>query len=192
MSWRCALLAAAGVLVGASLARADLRPPGPAPKTSPLTVRLNEYAKQPTLIVPRTAGGPRGRGALDGVDDEGGIGDARPRLHLVAAGLALALGLTCGGLWLVRKARGPGGKALMLLAGAGVLTAVASLTANPPPPPRPPEDPRPSLYKGQVQVEVDPRANGYELVVTKEMLDALLKAAKKNDGGAIPPAAKPE
>jgi hypothetical protein len=196
MTGRIAVLAALVGVAVAGRATADLAPrPNPAQpaikQTAPLTVEIDPAAKEPRLVVPRQLIFPRPGFAPRGParppeQEQADAGPELPRLHLVAAGLALALAVSSGGLWLARRGR-VSGRGLMVVAGAVVLSGAAAVWANvgiPRPPANPVPGPAPApaaLFSGQVTVEVVPQGDSIRLIGTRDMIDKL----------KAPPAANP-
>lgn len=158
---RTLLVAAFGLSLIPSSARADLAPPVPPAKDVKFVVELDEKAKSPKLIVPQNLttvrvrprpGGPGAAppkaGALppakDGnnlsyieieSDDETPLTQPRNNNHLMIAGVALTLALGFGGVWLVRRQGRSGMRGLaLLIAAGGTLAASTIVWANVPPP----------------------------------------------------------
>jgi hypothetical protein len=162
-------------------ARADLRPPprpaAPGLRAGPqdvkLVVEIDDKAKQPRLLVPRNLLVNPG-GAVPGARP----GRAGASLPTAAAGLALALGLMSGGVWLARRG---GRRALAAAAGALVLLGLggvlwADIPAGPRPRPKPVRAPEvvglPAgvQLSGKLTLEIVPRGDSLKLVVSKSML----------------------
>ena len=100
------------LLLSASVVLGDEAPPRPRPAreapaaaakeaTQGLVVEFDASAPTPRLQIPKKLLAAQANPAPDSRD--GARGDARPSyLPTIMAGLALTLGLVCGGLWLVR------------------------------------------------------------------------------------------
>jgi hypothetical protein len=181
MTGRLAVLAAFGLLAVAERAAADIPPPPPPRQTVTVTIEIDENAKEPRLLIPRQLVTPRG-----GVgrprppeEEQADAGPALPRLHLIAAGLALTLAFTSGGLWLVRRGR-VSGRAMMIAAGAVVLAGAAAVWADVgfPRPPRPNPPPAPVapttiLLSEPVTVELVNQGDTIRLIGTKAMIEKI-------------------
>lgn len=183
---------AAGLIVPS--ARGDLAPPVPKPKKIAIKVEVDENAKESRLLIPQGTvftrpprpipGGPKAippqaeppkvdKAELAG-DEEFIVEEPRSNnLHLAIASVALALGLTFGGLWLVRKRSGH--RLALLLAAGATLTAGGIVLGNagPPrnfakePPPSPPAN-QAVAFDGEVSFEIVPGGAGpARLVLTK-------------------------
>jgi hypothetical protein len=171
-------------------------PPPPAAKDAKMIVELDPNAKEARLIVPRSVS--LRRGALD-TNDDTRVTEAEPagHNHIVIAGLALALSLACGGLWLVRKNRlNSTGLALLLVVVAGVAgSAIVLANAPPPTSPRPlPPQPAPvanlvKLFDGKIKIETPAEGDTIKLVVPPDMLAGMAKEGLKANtpGNALPP-----
>jgi hypothetical protein len=149
---RIVMLAVIGLGLGwASQAGADIPPPLPQGKESVrVKVEVDENAKGPRLVIPNgvfTAPRVRPRiqpksepkGALE-PENMDGVADndpqEQPRHHLLIAGLAMALSLGLGGMWLLRK-NGKGTVGLMLLIAAGATLSIGAVVWANAAPPRP-------------------------------------------------------
>lgn len=196
-----AVLAALAFGLIPSTGKADIPPPVPAPKQVKFTVEVDEKAKASKLVVPSSLVNPRfrprpGLPKVDGkenlaileydVEDETVPHPANNRNHLMFAGVAFALALASGGVWLARRNRMNGrGPALMLVAGSTL--AVGTLVyANAPPPAGPP--PRkevvllPVAFNGNVTLEVVPAGDTIKLVLDKDTYESIKKDPKKPEG----------
>ncbi|MFL5340139.1 MAG: hypothetical protein ACJ8F7_08300 [Gemmataceae bacterium] len=155
--------------------------PIPQPGQSKFVVEVDAKAKEARLVVPR---GLVGRAGLD-VDGEDRLAGSGPRTAPVVAGVALALGMTCGGLWLVRRHRA-GARSVALLIATGTLLAGGALVwGNAAPPPREPA--LPQLYDGKITVEVAAGGDTIKLIVAPGLLTKLGK--QPAPGSPAPPGA---
>lgn len=171
--------------------RADLAPPKPVVgKPAPFVIEVDEKAKEPRLIVPEDL--IPGLRADVGLENEGrraGIGDLPGRT--LVAGLALALAVAFGGLWVVRSRFQPGSRYLagavvaLVALGAGTALVLAN-AAPPPPPPRPGQVELPVAFRGKVVLEKHARGNSIRLIVNSDTLK------KMTEEKAKPPAAPPK
>jgi hypothetical protein len=181
-----ALALTALALAGAP-ARADKtpvpRPPRPQPAGPKLVIEVDEKASEARLIVPAGAGVPGGPGAAPGSTPEGEHGAGN--FPAIMTGIALALTLAFGGLWLVRRRSGGAAKLLALaVAGLGLTGAAlwADIPVGPRPPrPRPPADPPkplPALLKlDSVKVEFQGKSDTVRLIVSPEIKAELAEKA---------------
>jgi len=153
------------------LARADVGPPRPKEPAFPLVIEADPKVAEAKLIIPKKMLGTL-KGALDseGADR---YGSTVSPAHTIIAGAALALALTFGGLWLVRK--GPGGaRSLSLLIGAVTFLGIGALAFANSGPPRPIEKPR----WDKVVIEVVDNGDEVKLVVNKAKLAKALEEKK--------------
>jgi len=205
MRGRIWLLALLLLPLGWLPARADIpprprpNPPAPVPIPAPapskevnVVVELDPNAKEPRLIVPRSI--VTKRGALDTADDTRLTdADSPSQRHIIIAGIALALAVACGGLWLVRKNRLNGTGLVLLLAMIAGMAGGAIALANPPPPPTPPKPVPPpavnlvKLYDGKVKVETPAEGDAIKLIISPEMLAGMAKEGLKVNQPANPP-----
>ncbi len=155
--------------------RNDPRPPDAGPPLSPPNVPLPGL--QPLSNAVPSPGGPSAAGA-----------PAAPRPaeqntnHLLIAGVALTMGLGCGGVWLLRRpgATSVRGAALLIASGV-VLFGSAILWANGAPPPRPPavgSIDLPVLADGKMTLEVVTEGDSIHVILDKETYAKLQKATK--------------
>ncbi len=125
-TWPC-LLALLPLLWSPAAVRADIPAPRPKGVEAPLVVMIDDNARQPRLQVPRKLLGTLKASADSPEDTQTGTAGL-PHLHTVMAGVALALALAFGGLWLVRHRGHFGGRGLALFLGmvlcGGIGTAV--------------------------------------------------------------------
>jgi hypothetical protein len=200
-----AVAAAFGLSLLPSSARADLAPPVPPVKDVKFVVEVDDKAKAPKLIVPQNLTTvrirPRPGGAVPpkavppGKDDKGGEQlsyielessdntpiEPAPRNpnHLMIAGVALALSLGFGGVWLIRRQGRMGTPALAIMLAAGGSLAVTTLVwanAAPPPVKPPPAKERvllPVAFNGNVSLEVTVGGDTIRLVLDKETYEKL-------------------
>jgi hypothetical protein len=166
MSVRLPLSCLAVLTLAYTPARADIPVPPP-PADVKFKVEVDEKAKGPVLRVPENLVAPRAGG--------------RPKLadnHLMIAGVALALGLGLGGVWLVRRP-GRGTRGLALLIAAGGVLAVSSVAWANQAAPKPPVPPAlPTAFDGKVRLEVVEAGDTIRLIVDKETYEQMKKDLK--------------
>jgi hypothetical protein len=203
---------AVGLGVFAATAKADLAPPVPPPAEVKIKIELDENAKVPQLIIPLNTTQPRrgprpvpGKkdtvpptapppgGAKPEADQDIALDDllvelpteATPttqRHHVLIAGLALALSLSFGGLWILRRSGRGSTRALVLFVAAGATLAGSTVAwANAPPPrdPRPPVALLPTLLDGKVNLQITlAQGDTIRLVLDKESYEKLKEKPK--------------
>ncbi|HLW68845.1 MAG TPA: hypothetical protein VKS79_26270 [Gemmataceae bacterium] len=195
MRMRAFYMAALLLPLSWTVAYADIAPkprptpapiPNPAPvqsKDANLIVQVDPNAKEARLIVPRSL--LNRRAGLD-VDDGTRLteADGRSNRHVIIAGVALALAMSCGGLWLVRRNRlNNSGLMVCLAVSAGLIVGTVALAnARAPSPAPPPPQPAPvanlaKLFDGKIRVETPADGDSIRLVVNQEMLDKIVKGA---------------
>jgi hypothetical protein len=196
---RIVLLAVIGLGLGLTApARADLAPPLPPNKESvAIKIEVDEKAKGPRLLLPhgafvpgRVRPGPKGelpRESEDGIAENERQG--RPDSHIVIAGVAVALSLAFGGMWLVRRnGKGSVSGLALLIATAAMLTIGAVVWANGAPPPirkDPAKVPNyPVALEAKTSVEFFYGQEPIRLILDKESFEKLKKGELKQ-----PPAA---
>jgi hypothetical protein len=175
---------------------ADIPPPlPPAKQAVAIKIEVDEKAKGTHLVLPsgvftapRVRPQPNGipQGALDqpGADGVAANDDeTQPRIHMVIAGIALAMSLACGGLWLARRQGKGSARGLTLLVAAGASLMVGAIAwANPPAPPRPPAPAKqpaanlPIAYEGKVDVDFVGGQEPVRLILDKETFESLKKS----------------
>lgn len=193
---------AIAALFGLSLvppaARADLAPPPPAAKEVKFVIELDEQAKGSKLIVPQNLVNPRVRPGPGGapkegkeglavleyeVEDDVAVGGVRNRNHLMMAGVAFALAMGFGGIWIVRRGgRSAARELALLVAAGGILTASTVVWANVAPPPKPVEKKDvllPVAFDGKLTLEMVRGGDTIRLVLDKDAYDAIKKGPKK-------------
>jgi hypothetical protein len=169
MSVRLPLACLAVLALAYTPARADIPVPPP-PADVKFKIEVDEKAKGPVLRVPENLVAPRAGGR-----PKGPLADN----HLMVAGVALALGLGLGGVWLVRRpGRGTRGLALLIAAG-GVLAAGSVAWANQAAPKPPVPAPLPIAFDGQVRLEVVAAGDTIRLIVDQETYEQMKKDLKK-------------
>jgi len=207
MSFRFALLLVIGFGLALSRdARADIPPPLP-PAKHAVTVKIevDENAKGPKLIIPNQVFmPPRGRplpprnapkselnqqGETDTITED----STQPKNSLLVVGLALALSMAFGGMWLLKR-NGKGSMrsfGVLIAVGAG-LTIGAAVWANAPPPPLR-ERPAPNIpvsYPTALEVKADVEfiygAEPVRLILDKESYEKLKKGELKMPEKATP------
>jgi hypothetical protein len=201
---RIAILTCVGLGLGLpGTVNADIPPPLPPAKQSvAIKIEVDEKAKGPRLVIPsgvftppRVRPGPKGvpQGAVDqpGADGVAANDDeTQPHIHMVIAGIAVAMSLSCGGLWFVRRQGKGSARDLALLIAAGTsLTIGAVAWANPPAPPRPPVPSKqpavnkiaamPIAYDGKVDVDFVGGQEPVRLILDKESFEKLKKGDLK-------------
>lgn len=160
------------LLTIAPSARADLAPPVPKEPTYPLVVEAGPKVQEARLIIPQKMLGK----LKSSLDEEGGdaYGAAGGRMHTIIAGAALALALTFGGLWLVRRGPTGGSRNLaMLISAVAFLSIGAAVWADRRPAPKP-EVPR----TDKVLIEITDKGDEIKLIVNKAKLAKLLEEKK--------------
>lgn len=196
-------IAVLGVYLMPASVRADLAPPVPPVKEVKFVVEVDEKAKAPKLIVPQnlTTVRVRPRPLPPGKDKNGNeqltyieveSGDepatqqpATNRTHMVITGVALALAISLGGLWLVTRHGKAASRGLAILiavtATLGVTSLVLANAAPPPPPPQPPRERMilPIAFDGKVNLEVTVGGDTIRLVLDKETYDKLKEKPKE-------------
>lgn len=215
-------LLVAGLTISAGLAKADLAPPVPEPKSVPVKFYYDEKAKEsrvqipmgytltrvrpvprPGLVAPpiepapgkqspQNSPTPRGNPAKpDGEIQEdlsfndwqaegtfSPDSDSKNSNHLMIAGMALTMGLGCGGVWLLRR---PNSSSLAgiaaLLASGAVLGGSTLIWANAPPPRKPlePKIDLPMLAEGSIKFEMVARGETINIILDKATREKLLK-----------------
>jgi hypothetical protein len=164
--------------------------PGPIPKYNimGLDIEIAEGARVARLLVPRQR--------LNILEIQGTFAKALPnegnsktitppRFAVIAAGAALTLGLTLGGLWLVRYRGHFTGRGLLVLITVVSLTGVGSATlwANAPPPTRFVRDLTPvdfqfipgNKFAGKVVVETLEEGDRLKLILNRSLFAKLLE-----------------
>jgi len=152
----------------------------------PFVVEVDEKAKEARLQIPRKLL-PNQRAALDNEEQDPRTGSGVSRLHTIVAGIALALALTLGGLWMVRQGGHFKGHGLALVLGAlaflslgGVVWANAAVPRDIPPAPE--KVVLPEGVKGQVVVEVVEKGDAIKLILPPSMLSKpVLKPELKHE-----------
>lgn len=168
-AWMFAALLLA--LVFAPFARADVPAPPPKEPTYPLVIEAYPKVAEGKLIIPRKMLGEM-KGALDNEGSDR-YGSTLPALHTIIAGMALAMALAFGGLWLVRK--GPGGtRSLALLIGAVAFLGIGALAFA---------DRRPAPVPAanrwdKIVIEVTDKGDEVKLIVNKQKLSKALEEKK--------------
>ena len=181
------LAAALLCLFLAGLAQADLPGPRPRPRpapvqplppepkvpTYPLVLEVRADVAEAKLEIPRKMLGMlKGELQLEEANPPAIAGT--PRLHTIIAGSALALGLSFGGLWLVRRGQ-VSGRTLGLVAGATLFLGIGAAVwadrapARPRPAPQinaPPRSPR----MNNVVIEVVDKGDAVKLVISADKL----------------------
>jgi hypothetical protein len=189
-------------------ARADLAPPVPPVKEVKFVVEVDEKAKAPKIIVPQNLttvrlrprpipGPPKANPPakddkeeltyLEVESDVAAPTEPTPknRDHLMIAGVALALSLGLGGLWLVRRQGRNATRGLALLIAAGGTLGISTLVwANAPPPPIKPPPAKevfvlPIAFDGKVNLEVTVGGDTIRLVLDKDTYDKLKEKPKE-------------
>jgi hypothetical protein len=188
------LLAMVGFGLGwAGPARADIPPPLPTAKESvTVKIELDEKAKGPRLLIPNGVFTPRrvrpGPKTELPQDSQDGIAENEPRnrpdSHIVIAGVAVALSLAFGGMWLVRR-NGKGsmsGLALFITTGALLLVGAVAWANRPPPSLPPKERPvkkddasYPVALEAKASVEFFYGGEPIRLILDKESFEKLKK-----------------
>jgi hypothetical protein len=180
------LLAAFGVGLIATAARADIPPPAPPPQDVKFVIELDEKAKGPVLYIPVSMtkvrfrpGGPKerpptaqppGKEPLAILEYEEDVPTPRNPNHLMIAGVALTLAFGLGGVWLVRRQGRWATRGLALLVAAGGTLAVSTIVwanAAPPPPPGPRAAVLPVALTGEVRLVVPLEGDTIRLVLDK-------------------------
>ncbi|WP_020470376.1 hypothetical protein [Zavarzinella formosa] len=102
--------------------------------------------------------------------------------HLMIAGVALTMGLGCGGVWLLRRPDASTLRGVVLLVASGVVLCGSTLLwANAPPPVRPPVVGKidlPILSDGKMKLEVLQGGDTISIILDKETYAKLQKEAK--------------
>lgn len=168
----------AGLLI-ATPVWGDRAPPArvaaPPQNGAPLVIQVDPTAQQARLMIPKEMLAKLRADA--GAEPKSGFAG----LHTVVAGLSLAMALAFSGLWLARHRGQFGGKALVLIVGAGTSLLVggaAMVWADVAPRPRPPQ-PVPAVANGNVIIDVVDKGTEVKLIITREQL-------LKLNGGAQP------
>lgn len=193
------LLAVFGLGLGLiGQARADIPPPlPPAKEAVTVKIEVDEKAKGPRLVVPngvftsprvrpfpKKPDAPKGALEQEGADGiAGNEPDELPRHQVMIAGVALAMSLGFGGLWLVRRnGRGSIGGLSLLIAAVATLSIGAVVWANGAPPPnlfkeRPVKkiESFPVALEGKASVEFVYGGEPVRLILDKESYEKLKK-----------------
>jgi hypothetical protein len=167
-------------------------PPKPdrAPSAVPFVIVVEDGAKEPRLEIPRQVLSTL-RASGDGNEGDTRRAEGLPRLHTIIGGLALALSLTLGGLWLVRsRRRFTGTGPALLLAAIAIATVGGTLLANLPPPVEPkPTTPGVPLAD-QVAVQVVDHGDAIRLVGSQKQLGGLMEKGQAGKGTQPAPGEK--
>jgi hypothetical protein len=165
------LPALTALLFCAAPVTADIAIPPERPKperSAELAIEVDAKAERPKLVIPLRALVQRGQ-------EEPPVAQADPAANTRTwvAGLSMAVAVTLGGVWFVRR-NGPGGvaKLAVVLAVGGSLAVGTWVYANaaPPPPPKPEAG---SLFDGPVDVEIANDGDKIRLVLDAETLKKL-------------------
>jgi hypothetical protein len=157
--------------------RANEAPPRPDPKpaaekAAPLTIEIDDKAKEPKLVIPRKLLGAWG---APGKQERSEL-NLSP-LHTAVVGIALTGALVFGGLWLVRSRGRFGGRGLALLVGSLVLlgAGAAAVWAEPVPIPQP--KPAPAISFDKTSIEIVEQGDAVKLIVNREHLAKMSETA---------------
>jgi hypothetical protein len=217
MHYRIVILAAFSFGLGLTgMARADIAAPLPPAKTAvTIKIEVDENAKGPKLVIPsqvittpRIRPVPRKDPNSQLLNDNGDRiaeysveldeanaepeSPSQPKSGLLFAGLALALSLAFGGVWLFRKNGKNSPRAMGLLIATGIALSIgAAVWANVPAPPvreRPKAPPAlPSAFEGKANVEFFYGAEPIRLILDKESYEKLKKGELKLPENNAPP-----
>ncbi len=195
MRWSWMAAAMLG-LFGTSYLWADLaprpRPPVKPAQEATIVVEVDANATAPRLLIPSKI--VVRKAELDDVlrdrfaDNEPG----RPWGQTMLAGSALALAVSCAGLWMVR--RGKSNKIpVLILAVGSVLAGTALVWANAGPPLRPKPNANQEIFSGKITVESVQEGDTVKLIVPPDIVATMAKGMVKAGGaGAAPPPKTPE
>jgi hypothetical protein len=135
------------------------RPPAPAAQKAKLIVEVDDKAKEPKLIIPRSLANPPKKA------------DAGINVPTIVAGVALTLGLVSAGFWFIR--RGPGrsvaaGVVVVSLFVLGVSALYADVPVKPKPnPPAAIKLPADVELQEDVLIEFTDKGDAIRLIVNK-------------------------
>ena len=173
----CLLLAGPALSLRADFPVSPPAPPPPVVKdgTATVVVEVDDNIKEPRLVVPRKFAGTDKQAKPDA---NGSRGEAAPFWPTIVAGLALALGFACGGLWLVRQ-RGHVARGTMasLIAAVTLLSVGAAVTWADRAPARRPPPQLPKSLLGQfdkISVETVEQGDQVRLIVNRQQLATLI------------------
>jgi hypothetical protein len=143
----------------------------------------------PAPPVPPTSPAPTSPAPKSDINDQSSVGELEADAeyaheqknpnHLMIAGMALTMGLGCGGVWLLRR---PDTSSLrgvaLLVASGGILCGSTFVWANAPPPPRPPVIGKidlPVLSDGKMKLEVLQGGDTINIILDKATYGKLQK-----------------
>jgi hypothetical protein len=178
-------------------------PPPPAFPAEPFTIEVlgeNEGVQPVLQITPNFYKALRKLALDDAQPTDRQITEAAgpeaPRLRLVIAGLALALAISAGGLWL-RRSGGARVMKLAVLLGVTAILGSAAIMATPPLKPKPEPEMKAQLpplpIENRLRVElIDQKSDAVHLRVSRGYLERLVEANKpkpkeKDAGPVLPP-----